>query len=68
MNNFMKENLHEVWVVDCGPPEMGGQLLLEWLNIYCYVSREKPDNNETFFSKQAAIDSLINRLEQLRYE
>lgn len=68
MNDFTKEELYEVWVVCCCPPEMGGQLLLEWIEVYSYESRFKPDENESFSSKKSAIDAVIRRLEQLRDE
>lgn len=53
-----KELLHlkyTNWMVRCGPPECGGDLILDFIDLFSHKSHWPPDNITDWASKNEAI-------------
>lgn len=64
-----KELLHlkyTNWMVRCGPPECGGDLFLDFIDVFSHKCHWPPDNISYWASKNEAIDAVIKRLEEFR--
>jgi hypothetical protein len=57
---------NELWVVNCGPPELEGLLDLDYLNVHSYSSFHPADGRFYFASREEALNKTICRLFKLK--